>query len=449
MFKNKGRMSDIGTSWRRTVATVGICAIAVLLPRNGQAQASGSRAGIDGVPIDHWLVSTSFPVDGGAGESPLTGPGVEGVLPDRGREQAGTLWTLIRRDGQSDLRLDSLYPERESAVYVYAHAYVRLPVDETVLLSWGGLGNTGVRAWVNGRAVRDREGEPIAAIADVTIPVRLGGGWNTVLFQAESIGNEFGLSATLSAPGSGTPIRIQASRPPGDIRTGPAPWVLVEPTARLTGGIAWSRDRLSGELLLELTAWSRAPIDTVDVRLRLDGEEARGGARWLTPGTPAPVSLWLPLEKIEQKRSPTDSVSVEVKWDDVEVKQRIGGPVELTADGSDITAVRLAGWEVKSVATGPKPDRIGPAGPLPDGAGWVMSGEWKVPDSMAGRSLYLLTGGAPGKYAYGKREFAESDLIPLCTGCRKGEKIEILARSSGAWDALPVVVDEPPTAIDP
>ncbi|MGW8283146.1 MAG: hypothetical protein ACWGON_07590, partial [Gemmatimonadota bacterium] len=176
MYERKARKSGIRTTWRRTVATIGICAIASLLPLEAHAQLVGSGAGGDRVPIDHWLVSTSFPVDGAAGESPLTGPGPEGVLPDRGREQAGTLWTLIRRDGRSDLRLDSLFPERASAVYVFAHSYVRLPADRTVLLTWGGLGDTGVRAWVNGRLIRDRYGDPIEAIGEVSIPVRLGGG---------------------------------------------------------------------------------------------------------------------------------------------------------------------------------------------------------------------------------------------------------------------------------
>jgi len=449
VYERKGRKSGIRTAWRRTIATTGICAIASLLPLEAHAQLVGSGAGVDRVPIDHWLVSTSFPVDGAAGESPLTGPGVEGVLPDRGREQAGTLWTLIRRDGRSDLRLDSLFPERSSSVYVFAHSYVRLPADRTVLLTWSGLGDTRVRAWVNGRLIRDRYGEPIEAIGDIAIPVRLGGGWNTLLFQAEAIGEEFGLDAAITGPGEAMPIRIQASRPPGDIRTGPAPWVLAEPAPRLTGNIAWSEDKLWGELVLELTAWSRTPIDTVQVRLRFDGEEARGGARWLTPGSPAPVRLWLPLEKIGQDRNANDSISVELKWSDEEVKQQLPGPARSSDGVPGTPGILLAGWKVKSVPTGSKPDRVGLAGLLPDGAGWVMSGEWKVPPSLEGRSLYLLTDGAPGAYAYGKREFGESDRIPLCTGCRKGEKIEILTRSAAAWDTLPVVSEDPLTAIDP
>ena len=434
---------------RALIAAACICASVILLPRAADAQQFGSQTENGGVPIDRWLVSSAFPTDGGAGDSPLTGPGEEGVLPDRGREQAGSAWMLVRRDGLSDVRLDSLIPDRESPVFVYAHSYVRLPVDRTMLLAWSGLGDTGVRAWVNGRLLSDRNGEPIEAIDEVTVPVRLGGGWNTLLFRSEDAGGVFGFSAALAAPDDGAPFRIQASRPPGDIRTGPAPWVLAGPTLRPTGGVAWSRDELSGELLLEVTAWSRTPIDTVEVRLRVDGDDARGGARWLTPGTPAPVSLWLPFEQLERARRSRDGFEVELKWFDEEVKQRLPGPIESIAISSEPSEIRLAGWEVQSVPSGSKPDRIGPAGPLPDDAGWMMKGEWKVPQSLAGRSLFLRTDDAPGDYRLDERAFGESDVIPLCTDCRKGQKLEILARSRGAWNALPVVVEDPLSRVVP
>ena len=434
---------------RAAVAAACICVAVVVLPPAAPAQQPGSQPAIDGTPLDRWLVSSTFPTDGGAGDSPLTGPGEEGVLPDRGREQAGSSWALVRRDGLSDVRLDSLYPDRESPVFVYAHSYVRLQADRTMLLSWSGLGDTGVRLWVNGRLIRDRSGDPIETTDQVTIPVRLGGGWNTLLFRSENSGGAFGFSAALTAPDGDIPIRVQASRPPGDIRTGPAPWVLAEPTLRPTGGVAWTGDELSGELMLEVTAWSRTPIDTVEVRLRADGVDARGGARWLTPGTPAPVSLWLPFEQLERARRSSDGVEVELKWFDEEVKQRLPGPAESTETSPDAGGIRLAGWKVESVPTGEKPDRIGPAGPLPDAAGWMISGEWKVPEALAGRSLFLRTDGAPGDYRLDERAYGESDVIPLCSDCRKGQKLEILARSRDPWHTLPEVVEDPLPGLDP
>ena len=433
----------------RRVVKVSICVAVLLLPRAAAAQQSGTGSELNRVPIDRWLVSSAFPTDGVTGEAPLTGPGEEGVLPDRGREQAGSAWTLVRRDGQSDLRLDSLLPDRESPVFVYAHSYVRLPVDRTMLLSWGGLGDTRVRVWVNGRLLRHRDGDPIEAIDEITVPVRFGGGWNTLLFQSAEQGANFGLEAALAATDGSTQIRIQASRPPGDIRTGPAPWVLAEPTLRPTGGIAWAGDELSGELMLEVTAWSRTPIDAVEVRLRANGADARGVARWLTPGTPAPVSLWLSFEDLERAGRSSDGVEVELKWLGEELKQRLPGPTGIPDSSPDSQGIRLAGWKVETVPTGSKPDRIGPAGPLPDDSRWVLSGEWKVPKALAGRNLYVRAEGAPGDFRLNDRAFDESDLVPLCTNCRTGEKIELLARSSGPWSTLPVVVEDPVARIVP
>lgn len=427
----------------RRVLQAGICAVAILLPGAARAQTSDADSRLNRVAIDRWLVSSAFPTDGGTGESPLTGPGEEGVLPDRGREQAGSAWTLVRRDGLSDIRLDSLLPDRDPPAFVYAHSYVRLPVDQTLFLSWGGLGDTSVRVWVNGRMLRDRDGDPIDAVDETTVPVRLGGGWNTLLFQSTEQGPVFGFAAALAAVDGPTEVRIQASLPPGDIRTGPAPWVLAEPTLRPTGEVAWIGDELSGELMLEVTAWSRTPIDMVEVRMRADGADARGGARWLTPGTPAPVSLWLSFEDLERAQRSSDGVEVELKWLDEEVKQRLPGPTGNADSSMASRGLRLAEWEVETAPAGSKPDKIGPAGPLPDEAGWVLSGEWKVPEVLAGRNLYLRADGAPGTYRLDDRAFDESDVVPLCTNCRKGEKIEILARSRDAWKSLPVVVEDP------
>lgn len=433
----------------RQVVKAGICVALTMLPCAADAQESGSDEAFNGVPIDRWLVSSAFPTDGGTGDSPLTGPGEEGVLPDRGREQAGSGWMLARRDGRGDVRLDSLLPDRDSPVFVYAHSYVRLPADRTMLLSWDGLGDTSVRVWVNGRLLRDRTGDPIEAIDRIAVPVRLGGGWNTLLFRSAEGESVFGFAAALASPDGEVQIRVQASRPPGDIRTGPAPWVLAEPTLRPTGGVSWAGDELSGELMLEVTAWSRTPIDMVEVRLRVDGADARGGARWLTPGTPAPVSLWLPLEELERAGRSSDGVEVELKWLDEEVEQRLPGPTGTAVSSPDSQGIRLAGWKVESVPVGSKPDRIGPAGPFPDDSGWVLSGEWKVPEKLAGRSLFLRADGAPGDYRLDDRAFGESDVVPLCADCRKGEKIKILARSRAAWDAVPIVVEDPLARIIP
>ncbi|MEJ2481574.1 MAG: hypothetical protein P8049_00215 [Gemmatimonadota bacterium] len=427
-------------------AFVAVAAIAFAAVRPPDSLAQHTALSGSGIltPIDRWLVSSPFTAEDAAGGSKLTGPGEEGVFPDRGREQAGASWTLVRRDGEDALRLDSLLSGRESPAVAYAHSYVRLPEDRTLMLTWGGLGDTEVSVWVNGRPLRDAGAAPIEAVAERSVPIRLGGGWNTLLFRAaedDRPGGPFGLTARLSVSQGGGPLRIQASRPPGEIRTGPEPWVIAATQLRSSGRLAWQEDQLLGEVVLEVTAWSRAPIDRARVRLRGDGIDVRGEARWLTPGTPAPVGFWIPLERISRL---TDSGGeIELEWADEKVEQRVGGPAFEAPTRTDIEEVYLSGWEVRSVPAGETPDRLGPAGPLPDVAGWTLSGEWKVPSALAGRDLQMNLSATPGDFRIGDRSFRGSDLAPLCSGCRSGQKIEIFARSRGAWASIPTVTFSP------
>ena len=436
--------SIAGTAGRRAFVAAAAIAIGSLFASDSLAQQSTLDGPGDSAPIDRWLVSSPFPAGDDTDESNLAGPGEEGVLPDRGRELAGASWTLVRRDGRDSLRLDSLWADRESPAVVYAHSYVRLPADRTMILTWGGLGGAQAAVWINGRRLQQAGGEPLEARDERSVPIRLGGGWNTLLFritEADAVGTPFGLTARLSTGQGGTTLRMQASRPPGEIRTGPEPWILAEPELRSSGRIAWQEDELLGEAILEVTAWSRAPIDTVQVRLQGDGIDARGGARWLTPGAPAPVGLWIPVDRLPRLRGPGGKVKLE--WADEEVEQRVGGSGLDAAQATDPEEIYLSGWEVRSVPAGGKPDELGPAGPLPDAAGWTLSGEWKVPEALEGRDLFLDSSAAPGDFRVGDRAFGGSDRAPLCSRCRRGEKIEILARTRGAWESLPTVIGAP------
>ena len=412
-----------------------------LCPPGSLAQQSTLNGAPDSAPIDRWLVSSPFSAGDSTNESRLSGPGEEGVLPDRGREQAGASWTLVRLDGSDSLRLDSLLADRESPAVAYAHSYLRLPEDRTLILTWGGLGDAEVGVWINGRRLLETGGEPIEAEDERSVPVRLGAGWNTLLFRVaerDDAGGPFGLTAHLSAEQASTSLRRQASRPPGEIRTGPEPWVIAAPELRSSGRIAWQEDDLLAEAVLEVTAWSRSPIGDVRVRLRGDGIDTRGGARWLTPGAPAPIGLWIPLERLDRLRG--SGGEIELEWPDEEMEQRVGGSGLDPAQVAGLDEIQLSGWEVRSVPTGEEPDELGPAGPLPDAAGWSLSGEWKVPEALAGRDLYLDLSTTPGDFRIGDRAYSGSDRPPLCSRCTRGEKIEILARSRGAWSALPTVV---------
>ena len=414
------------------------------------AQQAEIRGPASPLAIDRWLISSPFPAQD-TGASLLDGPGEEAVLPDRGRELAGATWTLVRLDGSAVLPLDSLMPDRPSPAVAYAHSYVRLPQDRTMAVAWRASGGAVTGIWINGRQLRDVDGEPLALSNGPPIPVRMGAGWNTLLFRvAEDTADDekWGLSAQLATERGGASVRVQASRPPGDIRTGPEPWVIASPRVSPSGRLAWSDAELLGEVEVAVTAWSRSPVDEVAVRLRADGVDARGAARWLTPGTPVSVGLWIPRDRLERVRAEGREFELQLKWADEEVEQRIPGPVT-DGEADPGLGVFLSDWQVRSAPSSAGVDRLRAGGPLPDAAGWTMSGKWEVPKALEGRDLYLDASASPGDFRVGDRAFASDDLAPLCSGCRKGEHIEILARSSAAWDALPRVVEGGPGGANP
>ena len=435
---------------RPGIIALALFALVASGPTTLRAQQAEIRGPASPLAIDRWLISNPFPAQD-AGASLLDGPGEEAALPDRGRELAGASWTLARLGGAAVLPLDSLMPDRPSPAVAYAHSYVRLPQDRTMLLAWQASGGTVTGVWVNGRLLRDIDGEPLALETEPSIPVRLGAGWNTLLFRvAEDADDddEWGLSAQLATERGGAALRVQASRPPGDIRTGPEPWVIASPRLAPSGRRAWSDGELLGELEVAVTAWSRSPIDEVAVRLRADGVDARGAARWLTPGTPVNIGLWAPQERLERLRAEGRAFELQLKWADEEVEQRMEGPGgELDADPG--VGVVLSNWQVRSAAGGSRVDRLRVGDLLPDAAGWTVSGKWKVPKELEGRDLYLDASASPGDFRVGDRAFASDDLAPLCSECRKGEEIEILARSSAAWESLPRVVEVGPGGATP
>ena len=431
-----------GATRRGSAVALALVVLAAVNSAPLQAQQAEIRGPASPFTIDRWLISTPFPAQDSAG-SLLDGPGEETVLPDRGRELAGASWTLVRLAGSAALPLDSLMPDRQSPAVAYAHSYVRLPQDRTLVLTWLASGGSVTGVWVNGRLLRDVDGEPLTADTELSVPIRLGGGWNTLLFRAaENASGEgtWGLSARLATERGGTALRVQASRPPGDIRTGPEPWIIASPRLVSTGRLAWSAGELLEELEVAVTAWSRSPVDEVEVRLRADGVDARGSGRWLTPGAPVPIGLWIPRDRLERMRGEGKEVELQLKWDDEQVEQRIPGPGP-AKDLRQTAGILLSEWQVRSAPGSSKIDRLRPGGPLPDAGGWTMSGKWKVPEALEGRDLYVDASSSPGDFRIGDRAFGSGDRVPLCSGCRKGEDVEILARSSAPWNSLPRIVE--------
>lgn len=416
----------------------------VLGPATASPSLPGSPLGTERTPrqevtVDRWLVATveapdSLDAEARLARDLLASPGEPGVLPERGMEAAGATWRLLRLDGTSRIPLDTL-DVIEAGVrpgtVAYAHSYIRLPEDRTLRLEWEGTDCTSARAWLNGRRLDAR-----------SAVVRFGAGWNTLLLKLVAGECPFQFSAALAAPvgsdASLEDVRVQASRPHGDVRTGPADWVVAPDTVRVSDELRWLGDRLQAGVVVDLTAWGRAPVADVELELR-EGLEGESAAPWLVPGRRTEVVVPIRLDRL--RRALEDRrAEVRLRWGEEETDRR----VYLAGDVPPFTGrLGLDGWEVVRSPAGE--DRRGEdrrrEGRLPDGADWVLEGEWRVPEALEDRRLLLDTSGAPAEYRLDGAALTpdEDGLAVLCASCSQGARLRLVATSTAPWTGRPVV----------
>lgn len=377
-------------------------------------------------PVDRWLVAAPEVADTVAPEARLAtdllaAPGELGVLPDRGSEAAGVTWQLVRRDGASSVPLDSVFPEPKAGTVVYAHAYLRFPEDRTLRLEWGGADCTLARAWLNGRA-----------ISTGAVDARFGEGWNTLLIKLVAGDCPFGYHATLGPRGGGPTddVRVQASRPFGDVRTGPGDWIVPADTARIAADRRWQDDRLYAGLAIGLTAWGRGSISGVELELR-GMSDARTTVPWLVPGAREDIVVPVRLDRVDRLLA-SGQTDVRLEWGDEEIDRRI--TVVGTPPGAS-ERLALDGWEVVGDGGG---DSGGRTGRLPNAPGRTLEGEWRVPESLAGRALVLDAEGAPGDYdVNGSPAPTVDGTVRLCSPCTRGVRLRISATSTAPWSSMP------------
>jgi hypothetical protein len=427
----------------------------MLLAAGAGARGSAQEAVRGTVAMDRWLVSSPFPVDTSGASSDvdyLSAPGEVAVQPDRGRTVAGADWTLVRMDSTAVLDLEELRAAADGPVVGYAHAYVRSVEDRTISLTWRGLECTTVHAWLNGRSLdhapREQAGDDAVANSDgVTALVRVGRGYNTLLFRAVSGDCRFGLEASISGRVDG--IRVQASRPYGDTRTGPAPWVVTDPDAGPEPILGWKEGELFGVAGVRLTAFAVTAIERARLKAKTRGEEVKREVEWLEPAEPETILMPFAFKTLREALTRGSGMEVELEWKDGKSEKT------LTLDPAVLLAafhspIRLLGWTATGEeAQGPasaasiydeedEPHPLSNLMPLPSTSGQTLVGEWKVPGWLSGFTLRLDTGGAPGEYRVDSVPVDGPEIV-LCSECGKGDRIQIVVTTAGEWDRFPSV----------
>lgn len=424
-----------------------------------------------GLRIDRWLVSNPIALDSidDSGEaSLLSGSGEFGVLPRRGEERAGARWTLIRAAEASSLRLDSLInyvvepaaatafaAARDSvaAPYVmFAHAYIRSPDDRNVVLQWQVESCARKSIRLNGSRVYGTVGisghGPGYRTQDLSAEIRLAAGWSTLLARVqvpESVDNTpadcGSIDVRIRAASEGTidGLRVQASRPPGQVRTGPEPWVVM---SRYSFPIpTWRSSHVTMNVPVVLTAYGRSVLDSVRVRIRGPDMDLRTTLRDLHVGRPDTVTLRFPFDKLVALAKP-GSIRVETRWKDQKIEERLAVH-PATLEDPLTHSLKLEGW----VLGGPDALVDGTEELMlkaPNESGVSVRGQWTVPGELAGRRLTLSTLMAQADYRINGEAAPEgaAGSITLCEDCTAGSAIEIAAVSTAAWTGLPSVLAE-------
>ena len=438
------------------------------------AGAVASGLAQEAVAVDRWLVSSPFPVDSTSdplGTDFLGAPGEVAVLPDRGRTVAGADWTLVRRDSAATLDLEDRRGDGDDrGVVVYAHAYLKSPEDRTISITWGGLDCTAVAAWLNGRSL-GKLGRPVSRSGDgeasdaYMADVRIGFGYNTLLLKAVSGDCPFGMTASLApaAAGSLDSVRVQASRPYGDTRTGPSPWLIPDRGAGPEPILGWKEDKLFGVAGVRLAAFAVTPMEGVQLKAKTGGEQVKRKIEWLTPADPVKVLMPFEFKNLHRAVTGGAGMELELDWSDGESNNvlRLDASPFLEAFHSSI---RLLGWtdpsgdgqagapagdpEITDAEEEPHP--LANLIPLPTAAGTTLIGEWEIPGWLSGFTLRLDVNGAPGEYRLDSAP-VEGDEIVLCMDCRKGDRIQLVVRSAAEWTRFPgvsIVDTAPPTGVD-
>lgn len=415
----------------RAVAATSALVLLLLLPAEGTAQS---------LAIDRWLVSDAFLADTIADpllRDHLAGGGESFILPDRGAELGGTPWNLLREDGAT---LFVLPATGEGRSVVYANAYLRSPADQTVRVQWTVSSCARMALLLNGQRVEpdDLLGGSEGELRVASAWVRLGFGWNTILAKVDTdCLASFGVLLEDGLPEDGVPpwpeaVSLQASRPPGDIRLRPSPWVVLSPAIGPLAGLDWHLSHLTGALRLRFTGWGVGTPGTVQVKARVEGEQAEYVLDPGLPSAPADTVLTVAFPRLRKAGTRRGAARIELRWPDEKLEMELDVPASSVLEAFH-GPIHLLGW-------GPGPDDPGPDGEDGDmpSASRVLRGSWVIPDALDGFSLQIDVRDSPGEYRLQLAPLSvASGTASLCAPCRKGTPVDLFVTVTEDWTGWP------------
>ncbi len=413
-----------------------------------------------GLAIRSWLIRGPIPAeDGLAGLLRDYAGGESRLLPDSGDVVAGGTFSPAAADSLGRVNLVALLHTGTDNAVAYAHVYVSVPTERTLLLVLDS--DDDLVAFVNGQRVWvNRVARGVGTGRD-TATVRFAAGWNSLLLKPHNRTGGFDLLGRIAAiPGVGTldGVRTQARRP-AEVRPGahnyPSPIVTVSPL-RLEGPLTWTGDDLDLGAGAEVTAWGRDTLRGVTVGF------VQGASTWtsdsvsvLAPGEPTPVRLRPSFEELRAAALGTSPLRARITW-----------------PGAPTTAAAGPAVSARPPAAGPSPARSAASAPAPgfetvvavDGgrllqlAGSRLAvGSWLadsssgqrhfqvrlvVPPPLGGQTLDLLAPefGPRATYLVGGASRAwNAGAVELCTPCRAGDtlRLAITLEPGRPWWSLP------------
>ena len=393
------------------------CVMSVLSALTFAANANAQSTQPDR-PIKEWLVAGTFPVDTGADRVTHPYLGDEaGAAAAEGQPVAGTTWLRVSADSVGRVNLLRVFTTQKENAAAYAFVYITSPADRTINL--GLETDDDGMAWLNGVLVYHKEVARGVRETD-TVTLRLARGVNRLMYKVVNRSGGFGVGGRLlnNSPDPVNDLTLSATKPDGELATGPAPFVTIGKPHLAARARLDSNGRMTIPLYVSVTRWG-----AVDGAMSI----AFAGAQVAAPAAQGslPVTVELP-----------------VSWTDIAAAARgANARVRATWPGHSTESIEpVSATDVLGVFS--KPVLLT----------WSWQGrtqgDWQVriPPVLAGLQLALdVAEFVPGSTITMNGNPATTDereQLVICNPCRAGEAVRVQMVTNGTawWDAPRLIV---------